>query len=243
MKKLPLVFLFLLSVKGRSQEKESFYVFDANWKPAKIQTAYFFLHTHQVNDSCWQWDYYNYMGPLVKTEQYKDKDGNEMNGVCFYYDKKGYTDSMTIYVRGKKNGDSWRWRDNVKARMTYKFLDDSLVEVIDEARTKKDSAVSYKDEKESEYPGGQGAWSRYLSKNLVYPERGLNASVQGQVDVQFIVDKNGNIINSRISKSVEYSLDEEALKIINDSGKWEPAFQNGRNVKSYKRQPINFRLK
>jgi periplasmic protein TonB len=57
-----------------------------------------------------------------------------------------------------------------------------------------------------------------------------------------MVNKAGNLIDLFIAASVEYSMDEEALRIIRDSGEWEPAFQNGRNVKSYKMQPINFRL-
>jgi protein TonB len=243
MKKLPLVFLLIISFKARSQEKESFYIFDANWKPTKIQPADFFLDTQQVNDSCWQWDYYNYMGPLLKTEHYQDNEGKELNGVSYYYDKKGSVDSMTTYSRGKKNGDSWKWSATPKARMTYRYLNDSLVEFIDPSKSKKDSAVTYKDEKESEYPGGPGGWARYLNRNLEYPERAQQAVIQGDVVVQFIVDKNGNVISPFISRSVEYSLDEVSLKIIRESGKWEPAFQNGHNVKSYKLQPINFRLK
>ncbi len=240
MKITPLLFLLIGSMVGRSQEKESFYVFDANWKPTKMETAEYFLHQHQVNDSCWQWDFYNFMGPLVRTEQSGDKDGQVKNGVCYYFDKKGNNDSMTTYLRGRKNGESWKWNNDFKNRITYKYLDDSLVEVIDDALKKKDSVISYKDEKESEYPGGSSAWIRYMKKNLEYPERALNASVKGQVYVVFILDKEGNVIDSRISKSVEYSLDEEALKIINNSGKWKPAFQNGHYVKSYKMQPVNF---
>ena len=242
MKRPLLLFLLILSLKGRSQEKESFYVFDADMKPTKIEHAKFFLHEHQVNDSCWQEDFYNFVGPLIRTLQFRDKDGQDLNGVCYYYDKNGSNDSMTTYSMGKKNGDSWKWRADLKSRVTYKYLDDSLVEVIDDSKKKKDSAISYKDEKESEFPGGLKAWTRYMIKNLVYPVRALNASVQGQVNVQFIVDANGNVINSRISNSVEYSIDEEALKIINNSGKWQPAFQNGHNVKSYKMQPVVFKF-
>ena len=46
-----------------------------------------------------------------------------------------------------------------------------------------------------------------------------------------------------ITKSIDYSLDAESMRMINALGKWKPAFQNGRNVKSYKIQPITFRLK
>jgi protein TonB len=242
MKITPLLFLLILSLHGISQEKEAFYVFDADWKPTKIESARFFLHTHTVSDSCWQWDFYNFMGPLLKTEQYKNREGGEKDGVCYYFNKQGNMDSSTNYLKGKKNGDSWKLDETLKKRMVYKYRNDSLIEVIDESKKNKDSAISYKDEKESEFPGGLPAWARYLTKHLAYPERAINNSMRGQVDVLFIVDKSGNVTNSCISKSVEYSLDDEALKIIKNSGRWDPAFQNGHNVKSYKKQPINFRL-
>jgi periplasmic protein TonB len=238
------LFLLIISLKVRSQEKESFFFFDADWKPAKIQSGYYMVHAHVVNDSCWQWDFYNSMGPLIKTEQYSGKDAKVLNGFCYYYDHNGFVDSMTTYRRGKKNGDSWHIRrDSTKIRMKYKFLEDSLVEVIDITMKKKDTSAAYPDEKQSEYPGGQKGWARYLKEKFKYPERAMNNIIQGQVDVRFEVDKDGYVTNAYISRSVEYSIDEEALNIIENSGKWEPAFQNGRHVKSYKNQPIVFRLK
>jgi protein TonB len=241
MKKMPLFFLLTLSITARSQEKESFYVFDADWKPTKIESAHFLLHTHQVNDTCWQWDSYNFVGPLIKTEQFRDKGGIELEGISNYYNEQGLIDSIANFRRGKRNGDSWKLSGS-KYKFKYVYQDDSLIEVIDLDKQKKDSTVSYKDEKESKYPGGATAWSRYLSKNLQYPDRAIKGNIEGTVSVGFITDKAGNVIAPYIARSVEYSLDEEALKIIKGSGKWDPAFQNGQNVKSYKMQPLNFRL-
>ena len=78
---------------------------------------------------------------------------------------------------------------------------------------------------------------------MKYPDRALNANVEGVVRVGFIVDKEGNVTEPFIAKSVEWSLDDEAVTIIEESGKWSPAFQNGRIVKSYKIQPIVYKLK
>ncbi len=242
MKNLSLFFLLALSLTAKSQEG-SLYVFDADWKPTEIKNAKRLLHTWKVNDSCWQWDYYNFVGPLIKTEQSKDKDGKEMEGISRHYDTNGKLDSTGNYHRGKKNGEFWRRNDEApKYEFKYIYNDDSLIEVIDLQKKKKDSTISYKDEKESEYPGGLRGWQRYLTKNLKYPERAVNGNIEGQVSVLFIVDNSGNVIDPYISRSIEYSLDEEAIRIIKGSGKWEPAFQNGRNVKSYKMQPLNFRL-
>ena len=132
MKKITLFFLLVIALNAQSQKNESFYVFDSNWKPTKIESAHFFLHTQQVNDSCWQWDFYNFMGPLVKTVRYRDKKGEELDGISYYYDQKGNLDSATNFQRGKRNGDSWKYNgDSLKATMKYIYLDDSLVEAID----------------------------------------------------------------------------------------------------------------
>lgn len=243
MKPLTLVLLITLSITAKSQKEESLYVFDANWKPTKIESAHFLLHTFRVNDTCWQFDYYNFFGPLIKMEQYRDKEGNQINGVSRHYNEKGLVDSVGNFHNGKRNGEFVKLTgDPLKYKWKYTYRDDSLIEVIDLEKQKKDSSLPYKDEKESAFPGGLPGWQRYLIKNLKYPERAINGDKQGQVSVVFIIDKDGIVIDPYIFASVEYSIDEEALRIIKKSGNWEPAFQNGHNVKSYKRQPINFRL-
>jgi periplasmic protein TonB len=96
---------------------------------------------------------------------------------------------------------------------------------------------------ESEFPGGSGAWLRYLNKNLRYPDDAVNNEIQGTVIVQFIVDKEGNVSDvTPISGPDNGGLREEAVRVIKKSGKWTPAVQNGRSVKSYKKQPIVFKL-
>jgi periplasmic protein TonB len=94
---------------------------------------------------------------------------------------------------------------------------------------------------ESEYPGGASAWQRYLNKNLRYPQEAIDNEIQGTVVVQFIVDKAGSVSDvEAISGPKE--LRDEAVRVIRKSGSWTPAVQNGRQVKSYKKQPIVFRL-
>jgi len=96
---------------------------------------------------------------------------------------------------------------------------------------------------ESDFPGGQKGWIKYLTHNLEYPERAQKLGKEGNVVIQFIVDKDGTVYNQQIVKSVEYSLDQEALRMIARSPAWIPAIQDGKIVKSYKKQPIAFRLK
>src|SRR5215204_4018189 len=94
---------------------------------------------------------------------------------------------------------------------------------------------------ESEYPGGSAAWQRYLLKTIRYPQEAQDNEIQGTVVVQFIVDKAGVVSNVEAIAGPS-ELRDEAVRVIKKSGQWTPAVQNGRQVKSYKKQPIQFRL-
>ncbi len=243
MKRLPLILLVFVATSVWAQEKESFYVFNADWKPTKIDSAVFILRVHWISDTCWQWDYYNFTGPLLKTERYSDRNGKVRHGTSHYYNQKGWLDSAGMYRNGKKNGDFLKLTsDSFHVNTKYVYRDDELVETIDLTKEKKDTSKAYAGERESEFPGKTGAWMRYLNKTLKYPDRAVNGSIQGEVRVAFIVDKEGKIEDPYIARSIEYSLDEEALRVVQSSGKWVPAFQNGHVVKSYKVQPIGFIL-
>ena len=90
---------------------------------------------------------------------------------------------------------------------------------------------------EAEYPGGAAAWQRFLNKNLRYPEEAIDNEIQGSVVVQFVVDEEGNVSDVEAASGPQ-ALSAEAVRVIKKSGKWTPAIQNGRYVKSIKRQPF-----
>jgi protein TonB len=103
--------------------------------------------------------------------------------------------------------------------------------------------VFTKTEIEPDFPFGQTAWTRFLSKNLQYPDEAAANNIQGTVIVQFIVDKEGKTSSvEAVSGPERGGLREEAIRIIKKSGRWTPAVQNGRQVKAYKRQAIVFKL-
>ncbi len=102
-------------------------------------------------------------------------------------------------------------------------------------------AVFTKVEVEAEFPGGQHAWYDYLSKNLKYPDAAVEKEIQGQVIMEFIVKKNGDVTNIHVVSGPEV-LKGSSIDVIKASGKWIPAKQNGKVVDSYKLQPINYKL-
>ncbi|MDE3248937.1 MAG: TonB family protein, partial [Bacteroidota bacterium] len=96
-------------------------------------------------------------------------------------------------------------------------------------------------EKEAQYPGGQAAWNKYLAKNLKYPQKAQDNEVQGTVMIQFIVDVDGSVSDIKAISGPK-ELQAESIRMIKESGKWEPALQNGNKVTSFAKQPFTFRL-
>jgi periplasmic protein TonB len=102
--------------------------------------------------------------------------------------------------------------------------------------------IFQKVEIEAEYPGGLGAWRKYLERNLSGDVATSNGAPAGtyQVIVRFVVAKDGSISDVVAETNHGYGMEGEALKAIKKGPKWTPAQQNGNVVKAYRRQPITF---
>ena len=97
-------------------------------------------------------------------------------------------------------------------------------------------------EEKPEYPGGMGELSKLLSSNLKYPLISQENGVQGEVLVQFVVDKEGNVEEVTVFKGVDPHLDAEALRVIKMMPKWKPGKHEGKEVNVKCTIPVGFRL-
>lgn len=92
------------------------------------------------------------------------------------------------------------------------------------------------------FAGGMEGLMRYLSRNIKYPVTAQKAGIQGRVIVQVIIDSNGNVTNPKITKSVDPSLDAEAIRVTANMPKWQPGMQRGKAVNVKYTFPIDFKL-
>lgn len=92
------------------------------------------------------------------------------------------------------------------------------------------------------YPGGMGALMQYLSSNIKYPVIAEENGIQGRVICTFVVERDGSITDVRIAKSVDPSLDKEAMRVVSKMPKWIPGKQNGSAVRVKYTLPVTFRL-
>ena len=94
-----------------------------------------------------------------------------------------------------------------------------------------------------EFPnGGMAGLMQFLSKNIKYPTIAQENGTQGRVTVQFVVNKDGSIVDAKVLRGVDPYLDKEALRVIGTMPKWKPGMQRGKPVRVKYTVPVMFRL-
>lgn len=91
-----------------------------------------------------------------------------------------------------------------------------------------------------QFPGG--SVQKWITKNVKYPMIAQENNIQGKVFVQFVIEKDGSVSDVKVARSVDPSLDKEAIRVVKAMPKWKPGKQRGKPVRVSYTVPINFQL-
>jgi TonB family C-terminal domain len=211
-----------------------------------IAQAKYLIVIKTSSDTAFERLEYHFTGPMMRFLTYKDSLLKILNGPYKLFFPSGYVSTKGAYLNNKKDGSWYTYSNSGKPLMEYKYHLDTLLAALDidslEAERKK-IKVDTSGEHEAEYAGGQKSYTNYINKNLIIPERTQILEAGGTVRVRFIIDKKGNVTNVHIWKSVEFAFDEEVIRIVSSAKGWKPAIQQGRNVDSYREQPVTISFK
>lgn len=98
-------------------------------------------------------------------------------------------------------------------------------------------------EENPQFPdGGTAGLLQYLGKNIKYPTIPQENGTQGRVTVQFVVNKDGSIVDVKVIRGVDPYLDKEAVRVISTMPKWIPGKQRGVPVRCKFTVPVTFKL-
>jgi protein TonB len=98
--------------------------------------------------------------------------------------------------------------------------------------------IFQKVEIEAQFPGGLGAWQKYVSRAINAQLDEFSDADYGTCVVRFIVDKTGTVSDVQATTMKGSKLAEIAVNAIRKGPKWTPAQQNGRYVNAYRLQPV-----
>jgi TonB family protein len=96
---------------------------------------------------------------------------------------------------------------------------------------------------ETEPAMGLAEFKKYLEENLFYPEEAIGLGIEGRVVLQLTISVIGNIKEIEVKRSLGYGCDEEAIRLIKEGPRWNPATRNGINIETKVRVRVKFELK
>ncbi|MBE5319657.1 TonB family protein [Pedobacter sp. MR2016-19] len=97
-------------------------------------------------------------------------------------------------------------------------------------------------EKQPEFPGGIAKFYGYLGKAIKYPPMAQENNVQGKVFLSFVVEKDGKLTDITVTRGLGSGTDEEAIRVLKASPRWNPGIQNGKPVRVKYNINVNFTL-
>ena len=94
------------------------------------------------------------------------------------------------------------------------------------------------------FPGGNLEMTKFLQKNIIYPQFEKEKRIFGTCYLTFLVDKDGGIANVKVLKGVSGGpgCDNEAVRVVKLMPKWIPAKKNGQAISFQYSLPIKFTL-
>lgn len=143
--------------------------------------------------------------------------------------------------------------DEIEINDDFKSLDDNnfsvdikdYIEEVPEENINDEEEIHFiQVEVKPSFNGGDAnEFSKWVNSKIIYPEIAKENGVQGKVNLQFTVNKDGSVSNVKVLRGVDSSLDKEAVRVVSNSPKWTPGRQRDRAVKVTYTFPVIFQLR
>ena len=131
--------------------------------------------------------------------------------------------SLPKWIPGSHKGKNVR----VSSTVSVNFKLDEQPVVNEMPKTQEDgNEIYFIVEQMPEFPGGDIAMREYIKESTVYPEEAKAKGLVGKVFVQFVINKEGDVVNIKIARGVDPLLDAEAIRVVKDMPKWKPGAQS-----------------
>lgn len=127
-------------------------------------------------------------------------------------------------------------------RFIFLFLLLQSLSVIATAHEKTEVADSVDLEYLPSFPGGNEAMSQFLFRNIRYPVYAEENGIQGDVVLEFVVEKDGSISEIRVDGDGDASLAQVSLRALQNMPQWTPGYYKGEPVRVRYNIPISFRI-
>ena len=105
-----------------------------------------------------------------------------------------------------------------------------------------ESVITFHTEQPASFPGGIAAFNQYNANNLKYPKKEKRKRVEGKVFIEFVIAKNGTISDVKCVKGLTEALNQEGVRLIQNSPPWKPGKFDGKVGAQRFVYPVEFKL-
>ncbi len=93
-----------------------------------------------------------------------------------------------------------------------------------------------------EYPGGIYKLMTFIAKNYDYPKEALKNGVNGVVEIDFVVDRDGHLEDIKVKRDLGFNTGEAGVRVVKMLKKWKPGILRGEPVRVGYTLPIRLNL-
>ncbi len=265
MKKVLLLLILLMSLKGHSQKDSIVNYLDKKGKITKDkEIARSFEIITKKSDSLWFVRKFRRSGKLYNYTYYKSKDKKNKIGESVNFNKHGKMTSLLYYNnKGEKHGKETRWFDNGNKNIEALYLKGDKEGVwklyhyngtiASRGVFKKDSLLKSTfynlqgnkidfeyDDFKTKKPKFKGGNKKYIDK-LKKLIRNIDFKVKGKVNVYYVIDTKGRIKDVTIDEELPTKLKKQIITFFENIEGWIPATHLNRKIPFNFSQPLNFR--
>jgi len=256
--------ILLLTVIGYSQNDTTTIYVDFKGKEiSKSEAKYISKRFNKEGE--WVVNNYYLSGELQMIGTYKSKKYKERQGLFKYYYKNGKLKSEGTYENDKRNGNwtSWEQTGGIHKKGKYvkgefngiinwyyegylcsveKYQSGEMIKYTfyDKEGNKLPENIEY--EQKPEYPGGIDNLLHYIKESVKYPIEAKSHNIEGKVLVEFVINRQGKIINVKAKNEVNKLLENEAIRVIQNMQNWKPGKQRNIPVNVKYTIPVSFNL-
>ena len=90
--------------------------------------------------------------------------------------------------------------------------------------------------------GDINKFSQWVLSNIMYPLKAKKQELSGRVVLSFTIEKNGSVTNVKVLRGVHELLDDEAVRIVRESPRWNPGQHRGELSRCSYTLPVIFDL-
>ncbi len=233
--------------QAKAQQPDAIRYYDIDWQEtgpdkARYIKAYFFALDNQNEGKIIT---KSTEGRLLSDVDYLDIKKSQKHGPALYYDTLGRIRAKEIYHNGKKHGPLESYYPDGTNRRFDIYEEDEMILGRCFSTIGADTAY-YIYQRMPTFPGGDQKLIEFMAKNTKYPPYAREKNITGIVIIGFFVSSSGQIEQPELRKSVDESLDLEAMRVVKLMQKkatWIPAISEGMHVSVHYNLPFRFSLK